>query len=262
MYDITIYTIIYNKYGKFLKEWVKNAKKNKPKEIIVVLGKNHEAPEDIKGVKYIKCNSDVMGTLRNAAIKEIKTEYMLYFSVDDELYENATEQIDYKKDVTRLRYIDTENNVERTSAYYNILDVDKWNETTVPGYIAVKRVIKDKIMYYEDIEIPNYPYLFMLASNSCTNAITKDIVAKYRRREGSHGDRSKDKYIDFKSYINERAIYYKEQLKGCLVNIDYNDLIMKKLIERGSILENIYGNKLTEERKEYLKKIGFIKIKE
>ena len=50
---MTLYTIAYNGYGKFLEEWCKNAvnQTTKPSKIIIVLGENHGA--DIQILKKI-----------------------------------------------------------------------------------------------------------------------------------------------------------------------------------------------------------------
>jgi len=99
MSNITVFTIIYNNYGQFLDKWLSCIKQQtiQPKEIIVVLGKNHGV--DIgkyEGVKFLLFDSDVMGTLRNIAITNKRFKKCLYFSVDDELLPNAIQQIEKK----------------------------------------------------------------------------------------------------------------------------------------------------------------------
>jgi len=237
MNNITIYTIIYNNYGMFLKEWLKNVKLNKPKKIIVVLGKNHgvENKKQYIGVKFIEIDSDIMGTLRNAAIEHIETEWSLYFSVDDILLPNAVEDIiSHNSDAVTLRYINEDtlgNKTDRISAYYNIKDIPKWKQIDIPGYIA----IKGKYLY-EDIEIPNYPYLFKLALLGLKIEHSKDICAIYKRRENSHGNISlkTNRYIKFTKTIDNYAkMYYREYMlsKGYVeieATRDYTDTRLKK----------------------------------
>lgn len=261
---MTIYTIIYNGYGVFLEEWVKHVKKTKPKEIIVVLGKNHGVKTRPTGVTYVNCNSDIMGTLRNAAVKEITTEWMLYFSVDDELYANVLEQIDYAKDACVLKFIDTPTDVTRGCETLNTTNILNWRTTTVPGYIALKRVFKGSVMYYDDIEIPNYPYLFKMVYMGYKITNTKDVCAKYIRREGSHGDISNHtgRMIEFAKHIDTQAKHYYDLIKGSIVTIDFNDKELGRMLHQGDMLETEYDGKLTQERKNFLKSLGFIKIKE
>ena len=65
--NITVFTIIYNNYGKFLDKWLKNLYKQtvRPSKIIVVLGKNHDVDRfKYKDITFILKDSDNMGTLR------------------------------------------------------------------------------------------------------------------------------------------------------------------------------------------------------
>lgn len=290
-FNITVYTIVFNDYGRFLPQWIDNIKYQnmKASEIIIVLGKNHganikELKEQLKDIKYqiIECEDDVMGILRNKAIKKIKTEWMLYFSVDDMLLGNCIEEV-YRKsstcDAVYLKYVDkllSGTEVVRGNILdrYNMFD---WkNVCTVPGYIALKRKYNNKVLYYEEIEIPNYPYLFMLAQIGLRLGNTNEICAVYKRREGSHGYiSSKNGAInDFARYIDERAEYYFNKLidDDCLLDIivmkDFNDLTLideeEDLIEQkksGKLLRKkgstIIG--INSERYKTLSKKGLIK---
>jgi hypothetical protein len=203
MHNITIFTIVYNNYGVFLDRWVKFVKRTHPKEIIVVLGKNHGVDTSLfEGVKFIECDSDVMGTLRNEAIKAKRFKRCLYFSVDDELLPNATQQIMKKMDqgfkVVGLKYNDIIIIGNKTTAKGEKSDIcagtvrdsfigepKNWRKSNVPGWVAVE----GKYLY-EEIEVPNYPYLFQL--KDLPKANTEEVVANYKRRKGSHGDIAKE----------------------------------------------------------------------
>lgn len=220
---MTVFTIVYNNYGKFLPNWIENMQTQtvKPK-IIIVLGKNHGANEDLinKMLKHfdhkiIYSESDVMGTLRNLAIKEIETEWMLYFSVDDKLLSNAVEEITSEEcDVVALRFINKEANgreYNKKSGIFTKENIKNWRElTAIPGYIAVKGKY-----YYEDIEIPNYPYMFQLASKGLKQKHSKNICAIYQRRTTSHGYQSsrKNRFIEFIKIINQYADFYTKEEK-------------------------------------------------
>jgi len=68
---------------------------------------------------------------------------------------------------------------------------DRWRDANVPGYIAVNGTVE-----YEDIEIPNFPYVFKLRSMGMEMAQTDTVVANYIRRPGSHGDINVNNYRD------------------------------------------------------------------
>jgi len=74
---------------------------------------------------------------------------------------------------------------------------NQWRESNVPGYIAVNGSWE-----YEDIEIPNFPYVFKLRSLDVPMALTEVVVANYVRRPGSHGSRAQTNNV-FDSYVNE-----------------------------------------------------------
>jgi len=99
MSNFTVFTIIYNGYGEFLDTWLWCVRKQtlQAKEIIVVLGTDHGVDvTKYDKVKFLYCDSDVMGVLRNAAIMNKRFKKCLYFSVDDELLPNALMEIDKK----------------------------------------------------------------------------------------------------------------------------------------------------------------------
>lgn len=223
--DITVYTIAYNGYGRFLKEWISHVKDQQTPadKIVIVLGKKHGAKitqlkEQLKGTQHmiIKSESDTMGTLRNEAIDQIDTNWMLYFSADDILLPNAVAQIKRKalsSDAVVLKYIEQKQSGIMKTKYSALITMDtilQWKQTVIPGYIALKRSYKGKVMYYEDIEIPNYPYLFLIAYLDLKQTVTDEECAIYLHRKDSHGDRAKKskKVNEFFKYIDNRAIYY------------------------------------------------------
>lgn len=97
MSKITVFTVVYNDYGRFIKQWNEWLNKQTIEiDKLVVLGINHNADLDYlkeNNIQYVICDSDNMGKLRNAGVEQVKTEWWLYFSVDDELLPNACEEI-------------------------------------------------------------------------------------------------------------------------------------------------------------------------
>ncbi len=223
MYDMTIFTIIYNGYGKFLPKWLECIRKQnkRPGQILVVLGKDHGVTDFPEDVKFIKSISNNMGKLRNKAIEEKKYDKCLYFSVDDELLPNAVQEIERKFNqgykVVGLKFNDLQTVGTRETVRGEITPIrygtvrqsyiveTSWRGTNVPGWVAVDGSYK-----YEEIGIPNYPYLFMLKSLELPMAHTDNVVANYIRRDGSHGDiaNKENKFDDYAKEID----YWMEKL--------------------------------------------------
>ena len=215
---MTLYTIAYNGYGKFLEEWCKNAvnQTTKPSKIIIVLGENHGADRQIlkkiigkMPYDIIYSDAKTMGGLRNAAVRKIEG-WSLYFSADDILLPNAIQEImKYQKyDAVALRYIERSiSGIEKKkeSAVIKIKDVMQWSKFLIPAYIAVKEPQR-----FLNIEIPNYPFLFELAKQKKKITLTDNECAIYVRREGSHGDIAKQKQLwrQYKEQLNEYATNY------------------------------------------------------
>ena len=198
--DITLFTIVYNEYGRFIPQWVERAKtQNKPfDDIIVVLGKNHGA--DIQylkdnNIKYYTSRSNNMGKLRNIAIDKAQTEYVFYFSADDELYPFANTEIsqyipDY--DAIGVRFNIKKSNGSRTpktSAVYKISEIKNWRQHPLPGYVVFRRIINGvRLRYTETALPPNFPLLFELAYQDAKCITTATQIADHNKRVGSHGD--------------------------------------------------------------------------
>lgn len=259
MFDITIFTIIYNNYGKYLDNWINNIKNQEiqPKEIIVVLGYNHGVDiSKYNNIKFIECKSDVMGVLRNEAIKNINTEWMLYFSVDDILLSNAISEIYDKSnicDVVGLKFKDKRLDgieIQRDSALFDINEITNWRKYNVPGYIAIKKNINNETIFYDEIEIPNYSYLFKIAFLNLKQEHTNDICAIYDRHENSHGDKAKkngmvinyseiiSKYAIkyFRDYCDRNNIDFEKEYSILKITANYRDKILKRIIKKSETL--------------------------
>ena len=166
---MTVFTIVYNNYGRFIPQWVEYMiKQTIPPEMIVVLGKDHGADIDYlkeKNIKYVLCDSDNMGKLRNAGLKQVKTEWWLYFSVDDELLPNACEYIiKQDTDAVSIKFdvIEPNGSVKLeclSPCMKSIEDLNGWKKFW-GGYTAV-RENKD-LKFNEEIEVPNLTMHFEL----------------------------------------------------------------------------------------------------
>lgn len=258
---MTIYTIVFNGYGKYLDKWLENVRKNKPDKIIVVLGKNHGVTELYDDVTYIHSESNIMGTLRNLAIDKVDTEWMLYFSVDDTLYDNAVEQI--KKcdaDVVGLKFMD--GNEIKESALFSVMGMKNWRSSVVPGYIAIRNQIK-----YDEIEIPNYTYLFKIAVKRLKKCHTEGVVARYDRRPNSHGDTNlkNGRYKEFAKFIDKEADKYFKKYANKHEKDNWDTYIALKNVKDDNGIEKKQGEKvvITDQfRINHLLKAKYIKRSE
>ena len=222
---MTVFTIVYNGYERFLVNWLQNISKQttKPEEVIIVSGNGTFIDEkflkNIYPFTHYHVKSDVMGVLRNKAVENIKSEYMLYFSADDCLLPNAIETLKkYNEDVIALTYEDIQINkssIKRKSAIFKN-NTNQWKILyPVPGYHCIRRIINNKVMYYEEIEIPNFPYLFMLESENASMVQTEEVIAKYIRRVNSHGfiANKQNKFIEYSKYIDGRVEHYAKKTR-------------------------------------------------
>lgn len=190
---ITVFAIVYNDYGRFIPQWVEFMKQQTVKpEMLIVLGKNHGA--DIKWlddnkIKYIKSTSDNMGVLRNEAMKKIKTDFWLYFSIDDELLPIACEEI-IKTNVEALSItfdaIEPNGQVRKqlfSPCINSIDDMEKWQQFW-GGYVAIKG--NYDLRFREDIEVPNLTLHFDLFKRGIKTVKSKKSLIVHHRWSKSH----------------------------------------------------------------------------
>lgn len=185
---MTVFTIIFNNYGRFIPQWLDNLAKQtvKPKEIIIVLGKNHGADIDKipSNVKLYFSDSDNMGTLRNIGVKNAGCKRWLYFAGDDELLPNAIEEILKKNtDMVALKY--WYNGEEQKSAVVKSEEeITKWREHFyLEGWVSCNQ----KIYYKEDIANPDLVFLFDCYRLGLSYSYTDVPVAVFHEWEGSFG---------------------------------------------------------------------------
>jgi len=207
MPKITVFTVVYNNYGHFIPQWVEwlNKQTYKP-EILVVLGKDHGADIewlDKNKIDYVSCDSENMGVLRNAGLKEVKTEWWLYFSVDDELLPHACEEIvNTDADAVSLTFDVIEPDGRVLKEYHSpcintIEELNNWQRCW-GGYVAVKG--NTDIRFNEHIEVPNLTLHFELFKRGLKTARSEKSLAIHHRWNESHHFRSKNIR---KSFIDE-----------------------------------------------------------
>lgn len=206
--NIGIITIAYDGYGKFIEEWFESILNQtmKPKEVVIVLSRNHDfcviKQETIikKGnrakikVKIVNIPERLsIGRLRNEGIAELKTDWILYFSADDILLNNAIEEISYvaSEDVVAMKF------------YKDYRGTKEIKETVIPrfdnlnewirfykesGYIAFKRNLWEQAPY-EHSDYPNFPFMFKTILLKAGWTKTENPCAIYMKRKDGHGSR-------------------------------------------------------------------------
>ena len=200
--EIGIVTIVYNGYGKFLKNWLASIDRlsHRPKDITIVLGKDHGAIEEDwenyiwpEELNIIESDSNNMGELKNLGVRETNTEWIMILDVDDEILPWAIkefENVSGEADMIVTPYV---NIAEKSFLVYPKITADtllseeyyRQGENFMHGGIPFKRKLWEKYHYQE---------------NDCSNslfwidcAIQKPRIKNamipcltYNRRDDSH----------------------------------------------------------------------------
>lgn len=204
---ISVVTVVYNGYDRFLDRWIECAKRQtvKPHEIIVVLGENCDRYDhDNDGVRFIKHDEHTtMGALRNIGLRETTGDKILYFSADDVLMDNALEEIQNTEgDIIALKYVDTATGITRQTPKIERHKIPAWamHYTDAAGYVAFRKGLK-----YEDTDFPNYPLLFDAFNKGMKFNVTENVCAIYVRRGDSHSKSGhvKDGLKEIKKYVKQ-----------------------------------------------------------
>lgn len=246
METITVFTIVYNNYGHFIPQWLDYINRQTISlKKMVVLGKEHGADIDYlnkNNIKYIFCDSDNMGKLRNAGVKEIDTEWWQYFAVDDELLPHACEEIvNTEADAVSLRFnaIEPNGDILKDQHSPKITNLDEllnW-KTCWGGYVAVRK--NTDLRFREDIEVPNLSFHMEMFRRGLKVVESKSICVIHHRRADSHHFKSAEngsrrKHIeDIEKQMQE--IYDEYVKRGNSMEIEalinYTDNILKNEIE-------------------------------
>ncbi len=226
--DIGIITIAYDGYGRFLMDWFGSIYRQtkRPKEVVVVLSNRHNFSKKDRDVivkmgEMLKIEVKIIeekerksiGELRNIGIKEMKTDWILYFSADDVLMENAIEEIDRARaairsgsvikeevDVVALRYYQEcyYERVKKETPLPERRKMKDWRKYYYnSGYIAFKRNAWEESKY-EKNDYPNFPFIFQLVYLGKRFSRTEKECAVYIKRADSHSGKRTQKQ-------NERA---------------------------------------------------------
>ena len=248
---MTVFTVVYNGYGKFIPKWLDyiNKQTEKP-NVIIVLGENHEADIDFlkeNKIEYIIYQSENMGKLRNKALEKIKG-WWLYFSVDDELLPHACEEITKtNSDLVSLYFDAIQPNGEmlkkrRSPLISSVKDLLYWDNNTWGGYVACRN---NDIRFREDVLVPNYMFHFDAFKMGLKSVRSQSVCAIHHRWEKSHHyissqDGSRKKMVDLIKKEAERIFtdYLKKENKVKIkVLKSFEDINTKQKYKKNEIIE-------------------------
>lgn len=194
MKKITVFSIVYNGYGRFIPQWNEYINKQTiPVNKFVVLGHEHGADMQYlkdNDIDFIYYDSTVMGVLRNRGVERIATEWWFYFAIDDELLPHACEEIvNTDADAISIRFdcIDVNKELlkDQQSPHLTTLeDIKNWRNTKWGGYTAVRG--NTDLRYNEDIEVPNLTLHFDLFKRNLKVVKSKSILVVHHRWSESH----------------------------------------------------------------------------
>lgn len=207
--DITIVTIAYNGYGKFVDRWLEwvAASNTLPAKVIVALGpkhglKDHNALID----KYSQLNlqfhfcestKPLMGSLRNQAVNEAETEWIMYLSVDDLLLPAAIDEFARLEKEADYICISWESQAVWNKNAPTLFHQGKTPETLArkfgcKGFIVAHSPFRKKFWLmerYMDHDYPNAPFISGCIRNGARFVKTDVPCTRYLRRQDSHAAR-------------------------------------------------------------------------
>ena len=203
--DISIVTIAFKGYGKFLRQWCYYMSQlNTPaKEYIAVLGSGHGC-KDIEVCKALLPNLKViyddnqiplLGPLRNKAIQATKSEWIMFLSVDDMILPHAIDE--FKKvqkgaDYICISWLSTEiGNFNKTGYHKAITPIDMaraGGRGFIIGHSPFKRWIWEA-KPYQHHDYVNYPFLAGAIALDAEFVKVMKPCTVYLRRPDSHARR-------------------------------------------------------------------------
>jgi len=224
MEQITVFSIVYNNYGKFIPQWNEYMNNQTiPVKKFIVLGHNHGADMQYlkeNNIDYIYYDSTRMGVLRNKGLERVKTNWWFYFAIDDELLPHACEEIvNTDADAISIRFnaIDVDGKLlkdQKSPHLQSLYDVKNWQNAKWGGYTAVRG--NTDLRYNEDVEVPNLTFHFELFRRGLKVVKSNSILVVHHRWSNSHHfksarDGSRRKSISVIDKIAQELVKEKEE---------------------------------------------------
>ena len=202
--NIGIVTTAYNGYGRFLVRWCLYVSKlnGGPFATTVLLGKRHgcnpkqlaKCVELLPHLKILDMSDSHlkprMGMLRNWAIDETDTDWVVYISCDDKILPHAVEE--YSKYQAESDYICArwltvglgQPRTEHVSPLPELMATHN-GKGFVIGHSPFRRSFWEKTPY-ENHDYPNAPFLAAMVENGARFVQTERPCTVYLRRSDSH----------------------------------------------------------------------------
>lgn len=203
--DISLVTIAFNGYGRFLGQFLAFASNlsPKPSEVIVVLGKNHGC-QDLEllsliypGVKIVEYKKKpTFGKLRNIAISKTSSEWAWFVSVDDKPMPDAIrtfkraikdEEADYI--CSQWYTIGLDRPLEHHRSPLPIEMANLINDGEKGGFVIPHSPFKRWLWEahpYKRTDLPNYDFLKNCVLNGAKFTKADKPTTTYLRRPDSH----------------------------------------------------------------------------
>lgn len=204
--EISLVSIAFGGYGRYLPMWLAFASSlsPKPKEVVVVLGKNHGC-QDLElleliypGVKIVEYKKKpTFGKLRNIAISKTSSEWIWFVSVDDKPMPDAIR--------TFRRALKDEPDADYICAQWYTIGLDRPLEphsSPTPkesaerlmngqrmGFIIPHSPFKKWLWEkhpYKHSDLPNYDFLLHCVLNGARFVKADKPTTTYLRRPDSH----------------------------------------------------------------------------
>jgi hypothetical protein len=204
--DISLVTIAFNGYGRFLGQFLAFASNlsPRPKEVVVVLGRDHGCMDiglleciypGVKVVHYKK--KPTFGKLRNIAISKTKSEWTWFVSVDDKPMPDAIRT--FKRAVaesTEADYLCAQwytiglgEPLRRHRSPTPQESAERLSNGQRMGFIIAhspfKRALWEKSPY-KNSDLPNYDFVANCVVNGAVFAKAGKPTTTYLRRDASH----------------------------------------------------------------------------
>lgn len=204
--DISLVTIAFNGYGRFLGQFLAFASNlsPKPKEVVVVLGENHGC-HDIElmhsiypGVKIVEYKKKpTFGKLRNIGISKTSSEWTWYVSVDDKPMPDAIKTFKRAlKDEPEADYICAQWYTiglgEPKKIHYSPTPKEmaqRLSDGLGGGFIIPHSPFKKWLWEkhrYKHTDLPNYDFMLHCVLNGAKFTKGDKPTTTYLRRENSH----------------------------------------------------------------------------
>lgn len=237
--NIAVVTTVYNGYGKYIHRWLRSIVDSGtlPDQVIVALGKSHQFYAiDQMLDKFPMLNlqfhhtqaEPLMGSMRNAAVAQAETEWVMYLSVDDILLPGAIDELaKYEKDADYIciKWLSKATWRRSKTLVHNPKTPEEMatlygGKGFIVGHSPFRRSFWEKHPY-KSHDYPNAPFVADLVEAGARFVKTEEPCTMYLRRLESHAARlgrrgRKPVMIDWKE--KEQANRWKNNMQKRIRN--------------------------------------------